>query len=156
MTAEAGKEAKPRLGGRSARVREAVLNATFDELGEKGYAGLSMESVARRSGVHKTTIYRRWPNRDALVMDALDSRSDRYTVIADAGGPHSYESNDTRARFSGFPFTVTIPLTSASFGPGCGACASKSQPPPAGRRRASQQATLLLTLAIPIPPAVLI
>ncbi len=66
----------PRLGGRSARVREAVLSAAFAELGEKGYDGFSVEAVARRSGVHKTTVYRRWPTRDALVVDALDSRGD--------------------------------------------------------------------------------
>jgi AcrR family transcriptional regulator len=66
-------------------VRAAVLHAAFDELGEKGYDGFSMEAVARRSGVHKTTVYRRWPTREALVMDALDSRSDRYSPISGTG-----------------------------------------------------------------------
>ncbi len=85
MDITAPAEPKPRPGGRSARVREAVLNAAFAELGEKGYAGFNMEAVARRSGVHKTTVYRRWPTREALVMDALDSRSDRYTPIPVTG-----------------------------------------------------------------------
>jgi AcrR family transcriptional regulator len=76
---------QPRPGGRSARVRAAVLHAAFDELGETGYAGFSMEAVARRSGVHKTTIYRRWPTREALVIDALDSRSDRYSPLPASG-----------------------------------------------------------------------
>src|SRR5438132_14252115 len=76
---------KPRLGGRSARVRQAVLNAAFAELGEKGYDGFNMEAVARRSGVHKTTVYRRWPTRDALVVDALDSRGDRHSPISVTG-----------------------------------------------------------------------
>jgi AcrR family transcriptional regulator len=76
---------KPRPGGRSARVREAVLLAAFVELGEKGYDGFSMEAVARRSGVHKTTVYRRWPTRDALVIDALDSRGDRHSPISGTG-----------------------------------------------------------------------
>jgi AcrR family transcriptional regulator len=66
-------------------VRAAVLHAAFDELGEKGYEGFNMEAVARRSGVHKTTVYRRWPTRDALVMDALDSRSDRHSPISATG-----------------------------------------------------------------------
>ncbi len=61
-------------------MREAVLTAAFEELAETGYAGLSMEAVARRSGVHKTTVYRRWPTREALVIDALDARSDRYAL----------------------------------------------------------------------------
>src|SRR5215207_412158 len=79
MSSQTPKASQPRPGGRSARVREAVLNAAFAELGDKGYDGFSMEAVAQRSGVHKTTVYRRWPTRDALVVAALDSRSDRYT-----------------------------------------------------------------------------
>ncbi len=76
---------KRRPGGRSARVRQAVLDAAFAELGEKGYGGLSIEAVALRSGVAKTTVYRRWPTRDELVADALDSRSDRYEPIPETG-----------------------------------------------------------------------
>src|SRR5215471_3951264 len=85
MTAELLAAPKPRLGGRSARVREAVLTAAFAELQEHGYSGFSIEAVARRSGVHKTTIYRRWPTREALLVYALDTRSDRETPIADTG-----------------------------------------------------------------------
>jgi AcrR family transcriptional regulator len=85
MSTRAPTERKPRPGGRSARVRAAVLQAAFAELGEKGYDGFSMEAVARRSGVHKTTVYRRWPTRDALVIDALDSRSDRHSPIPAKG-----------------------------------------------------------------------
>jgi len=85
MSAKVDVESRLRPGGRSARVREAVLHAAFAELGEKGYGGFSMEAVARRSGVHKTTVYRRWPTRESLVMDALDSRSDRYTPIPGTG-----------------------------------------------------------------------
>src|SRR2546430_8604493 len=78
-------DARRRPGGRSARVRQAVLDAAFAELGEKGYRGLSIEAVALRSGVAKTTVYRRWPTRDELVADALDSRSDRYEPVPDTG-----------------------------------------------------------------------
>ncbi len=66
-------------------MRQAVLDAAFAELGEKGYGGLSIEAVALRSGVAKTTVYRRWPTRDELVADALGSRSDRYEPIPDTG-----------------------------------------------------------------------
>lgn len=66
-------------------MRQAVLDAAFAELGEKGYGGLSIEAVALRSGVAKTTVYRRWPTRDELVADALDSRSDRYEPVPDTG-----------------------------------------------------------------------
>src|SRR2546429_9224383 len=78
-------DSKRRPGGRSARVRQAVLDAAFAELGEKGYGGLSIEAVALRSGVAKTTVYRRWPTRDELVADALDSRRDRYEPAPDTG-----------------------------------------------------------------------
>lgn len=64
-----------RTGGRSARVREAILAATFDELIDSGYAALSVEAVAARAGVNKTTIYRRWPTLDDLLDDALTTWS---------------------------------------------------------------------------------
>ena len=74
-----------RTGGRSARVREAILAATFDQLVETGYAGLSMESVASRAGVHKTTVYRRWPTLDDLLLDALTAWSQEALPVPDTG-----------------------------------------------------------------------
>src|SRR5207248_10505689 len=55
-----------RPGGRTARTRAAVFEATLAELALRGYADLSLDGVAARSGVHKTTIYRRWRSRDQL------------------------------------------------------------------------------------------
>jgi AcrR family transcriptional regulator len=52
-------------------VREAVLSAVLHELDVNGYAALSVEAVASRAGVNKTTIYRRWPTLDDLLVDAL-------------------------------------------------------------------------------------
>jgi len=67
-----------RPGGRSERVRAAVLAATADELLERGFDELSVASVARRAGVHHTTVYRRWPTRSALLLDAaLESTRQR-------------------------------------------------------------------------------
>jgi len=60
-----------RPGGRSARVLAAVQAATLDELAVAGYADLTIEGVAERAGVHRTTIYRRWPNKRSLVLTAL-------------------------------------------------------------------------------------
>jgi AcrR family transcriptional regulator len=65
-----------RTGGRSARVREAIVAAAFDELIESGYAGLSVEAVAARAGVNKSTVYRRWPTLDDLLVDALTAWSE--------------------------------------------------------------------------------
>ncbi|WP_433560979.1 TetR/AcrR family transcriptional regulator [Nocardia sp. CA-151230] len=61
-------------GRRSAgrpRQAEAIFEATLDLLAAKGYDGLTMEAVAERSGVNKTTLYRWWPAKDALLAAAL-------------------------------------------------------------------------------------
>lgn len=56
---------------RNAQADSAILAATLHLLVEEGVQGMSLEGVAARAGVSKTTIYRRWPNKDALVIDAL-------------------------------------------------------------------------------------
>lgn len=60
-----------RVRGRAARVVSDVLTATAEELSRVGYAALRVEDVALRSGVNKTTIYRRWPTKPELVGAAL-------------------------------------------------------------------------------------
>ncbi len=49
----------------------AILKATMELLAEDGFGGLSIEAVAARAGVGKTTVYRRWPSKIPLVVDAL-------------------------------------------------------------------------------------
>ncbi|MEV6218569.1 TetR/AcrR family transcriptional regulator [Nocardia sp. NPDC051833] len=78
-------EPQRRPGGRSARVREAVLDATTAELAEHGYQGLTVDAVAQRAGVHKTTVYRRWRSPEGLVADALDLAAGRSWAIPDTG-----------------------------------------------------------------------
>lgn len=56
---------------RSAQAHKAIIDATLELLAEEGYQGLSIEEVAARAGVGKTTIYRRWPSKEELVMEAL-------------------------------------------------------------------------------------
>lgn len=56
---------------RSAQADRAILAATLELIAQDGMQGMSLEGVAARAGVSKTTIYRRWPNRDALILDAL-------------------------------------------------------------------------------------
>ncbi len=57
---------------RSERADRAIIAATLDLLAEEGgVAGVSIEAVAARAAVGKTTIYRRWPNKEALIVDAL-------------------------------------------------------------------------------------
>ena len=66
--------------GRVRRSKEAVLAATFALLGETGLGGVSVDEVARRSGVAKTTIYRHWPTRSALLLDACSQLTARPAV----------------------------------------------------------------------------
>jgi AcrR family transcriptional regulator len=67
--------AQPRRPGRprDERVDRSVLAATLDLLAQGGYAALSIEAVAARAEVGKTTIYRRWAGKRELVADALGS-----------------------------------------------------------------------------------
>jgi AcrR family transcriptional regulator len=75
-----------RPGGRSARTRATVLAATADLLAEVGYENLTYEAVAERAGVHKTTVYRRWPTKPDLVADASRERSEQLVEVPDTGG----------------------------------------------------------------------
>jgi AcrR family transcriptional regulator len=77
--------ATARPGGRTARVRQAVIDATIDELSEVGYAALRFEAVAERAGVHKSTIYRRWGTKAALVSTAIIERRGELVPPPDTG-----------------------------------------------------------------------
>jgi AcrR family transcriptional regulator len=55
------------------RSRKTVLAATLKLLAEAGLGGVSVDEVSRRSGVAKTTIYRHWPSRSALLLDACSN-----------------------------------------------------------------------------------
>ena len=66
-----------RPGGRTAKVRRAVLDAAIDELIAHGFHGLNMEQVAARAGVGKTTVYRRWRTPAGLTVDLLADLTDR-------------------------------------------------------------------------------
>jgi AcrR family transcriptional regulator len=50
---------------------KAILDATLEILIEKGYAGMTIDGVAAKTGVGRPTIYRRWPSKPALVIAAL-------------------------------------------------------------------------------------
>jgi AcrR family transcriptional regulator len=66
-------------------VRDAVLQAVHAELTEHGYGGTTVENVADRAGVHKTTVYRRWGTVDVLVADALDRTRETEWPVPDTG-----------------------------------------------------------------------
>jgi AcrR family transcriptional regulator len=103
------RERRRRPGGRSARVREAVLRATLEELAAGGYASFSLEAVARRAGVNKTTVYRRWGTRETLILDAMLERGSELVPIPDTG---SLEG-DLFAYGKAIASTVTAPEVQA-------------------------------------------
>jgi AcrR family transcriptional regulator len=53
--------------------RRAICSAALDEFASAGYAGFRMESVAARAGVGRSTLYRHWPDKAALIADALET-----------------------------------------------------------------------------------
>lgn len=73
-----------RVDSRVERSRHAILIAAFELLEEGGVSGFSVDEVARRSRVAKTTIYRHWPTRESLVLDAC-SRITAEQEIPDTG-----------------------------------------------------------------------
>ncbi|MGW7045269.1 TetR/AcrR family transcriptional regulator [Streptomyces avermitilis] len=74
-----------RPGGRTARVRAAVLRAAGDVLAEQGFAHLDLADVARRAEVGKTTVYRRWGSVTGLVADLLDDMAEQSLPRAETG-----------------------------------------------------------------------
>src|SRR6266571_7790768 len=80
----------PSTPGRRGRPRDpgvdvAIRTATVDLLGEVGYARLTMDEVAARAGVAKASLYLRWPNKVALVADALQQRARTVPEVPDTG-----------------------------------------------------------------------
>jgi AcrR family transcriptional regulator len=96
-------EAQP--PGRGPAVRAAVLAATLAELADTGYAALTIENIARRAGVHKTTIYRRWADRESLVADVLSEHIATDFPIPDTGSAEA----DLRQLAHAFVAWVTSP-----------------------------------------------
>ena len=63
---------------RSEQAEQAIIEATLDLFGEQGFEGVCVEAVAARAGVGKATIYRRWPNKEELLLAAFGSLKSPY------------------------------------------------------------------------------
>jgi AcrR family transcriptional regulator len=66
-------------------VRSAVLGATLEVLGERGFDALELPEVARRAGVHASSVYRRWRSKSRLVGEALLERGRPLSPTPDSG-----------------------------------------------------------------------
>jgi AcrR family transcriptional regulator len=84
---DAGNDAGRRPPGRprSEPARKAILRSTLQLLAEKGFSDLTIEDVADHAGVGKTTVYRWWPNKGALIADAFASSTTRKLRFPDTG-----------------------------------------------------------------------
>jgi AcrR family transcriptional regulator len=78
---------------RSAEAQEKILAATAKLLSEGGFQAVTIEAVAARAGVAKTTLYRWWPNRAAVALDCVSARM---APIADAPRAGSYRKRFQR------------------------------------------------------------
>ena len=85
MSVEGAEPGMARPGGRTARVREAVLRAAGDALAEQGLDRLDLADVARRAEVGKTTVYRRWSTTAGLVADLLTDMAEQSVPRVDTG-----------------------------------------------------------------------
>jgi AcrR family transcriptional regulator len=63
----------------------AILDAAVEEISEKGYDALSIEAVAERAGVNKTTVYRRWSTKSELVTAALSQEEEALFADPETG-----------------------------------------------------------------------
>ncbi|WP_336208351.1 TetR/AcrR family transcriptional regulator [Nonomuraea sp. LPB2021202275-12-8] len=100
-----------RPGGRTAKVRAAVLQATQDELVERGFHGLIMDQVAARAGVGKTTVYRRWSTTAGLVADLMTELAEQSSPPPDTGTV----DGDLRANALSVLGAITDPRLGATF-----------------------------------------
>jgi TetR/AcrR family transcriptional regulator of autoinduction and epiphytic fitness len=69
------------------RSRQVILRAALDELGEIGYGGFTIESVAARAGVGKSTIYRHWSDKLSLIADAFQTFHEEMGPDIESGSP---------------------------------------------------------------------
>jgi AcrR family transcriptional regulator len=89
MSSDVTTEAPQRGRPRSERARKAILEAASELLLARGLSAVSMDAVAERAGVSKATIYRWWPTKETLALDAL------YTEWA-AARPHPRDTGSLR------------------------------------------------------------
>lgn len=83
--ADEGPCARPRGRPRSTECAAAILRATTELLDERSYPDVSIEDIAARAGVSKQTIYKWWPSKAKLAMEACAARAADSYPIPDTG-----------------------------------------------------------------------
>ncbi|MFI0975783.1 TetR/AcrR family transcriptional regulator [Streptomyces sp. NPDC021093] len=98
----------PRKRINAPRKSQEIFDATLDLLREKGYEGLTVEGVADRAGVNKTTLYRWWPSKGALLGAALVNGTQLGFPLPDTGSLQG----DLEALLGSVVTLLTVPPSS--------------------------------------------
>ncbi|MCX5391022.1 TetR/AcrR family transcriptional regulator [Streptomyces sp. NPDC006482] len=89
-------------------VTEAIRAAVFEELAAVGFARMSIEGIARRAGVGKTAVYRRWKSKLALVLDLVGAVAAQGMPVPATGSLHG----DVRALLEVASYALRHPVAS--------------------------------------------
>ena len=81
MSTTHGEPRRGRGRPRTPGAEERIIEAALEEYGEHGWAGFTMDGVARRAGVGKSTVYLRWQDKDSLLTEAVSSRVSSITAV---------------------------------------------------------------------------
>lgn len=101
---------RERADPRVLRSKAAIIDACAELIAEEGFSGVSIEAVAARSGAAKTTIYRHWPSREALCIEAFGACSGPAPSLPDSGSVRG----DLIAVLSGLAERLSDPSWTAS------------------------------------------
>jgi AcrR family transcriptional regulator len=104
--------ASPNPLRRSEASRRAILDSTLQLCAEIGYRRLTIEAIAARAGVSKKTIYRWWPSKGAVVLEALDGAATKVAEHHDTGDLAA----DLHAQLTAVIGLLTPPNTSPAVG----------------------------------------
>jgi AcrR family transcriptional regulator len=103
-----------RPGGRAALVSARVFDATLALLVERGFGDFSLSELAERAGVTRSTLYRRWPVKSALILDAIAARINQQILLADTGS----FAGDFAAALKGLALFLNSPVGRAAISAG--------------------------------------
>jgi AcrR family transcriptional regulator len=107
---------------RNEQSRRAILDASVSMIGELGYDNISIEAIARRAGVSKQTIYRWWPSKGAVILEAATESLSTVVSLPDTGDIVA----DVRTQLT----AILELITTTGFGPAyrCLIAAGQSDP----------------------------
>jgi AcrR family transcriptional regulator len=110
-----GEEVRRRPGGRSARVREAVIQAALEAMVERGAGNVTIGDIARRADVQASSIRRRWGTAESVMLDAMLTHIQEQFPLPDTGSARGDLVAFARlvAGFQALPIGVALTRTMA-------------------------------------------